>query len=99
MLAFKPHRQPGARTARMEQRITPETKALIEHAACLQGVNASEFLIAHGVQAAVDTIRKLEGTVLTAEDREAFMHAFDAVEPTPALEDLMAMHAEATLKK
>lgn len=90
MLKFDAHRQTGTRTARLEQRTTPETKDLIERAALLQGVNASEFMLAHAAQAARETINRLEGTVLTAADRRAFLQAFDA-EPTAELISLLTL--------
>ena len=93
MLAFQMHPQTGSRSARLEQRTTPETKELIERAARLQGVNSSEFVLSHVAQAARDTINRLEGTRLTPEDRDAFMRAFDA-EPTKGLVDLMRLHHE-----
>ena len=37
---------PGQKTARMEQRTTEQAKNLIERAAALLGVNASEFTVA-----------------------------------------------------
>jgi len=95
MLNFEAHRQSGIRTARLEQRTTPETKDLIERAAALQGVNASEFVLAHAAQAARETINRLEATVLTAADREAFFQAFDA-EPTPDLVALLSLPEELT---
>jgi uncharacterized protein (DUF1778 family) len=98
MLRFR--QQPdGTRSARMEQRTTPETKDLIERAAQLQGVNASEFLIAHGAAAALETIRRFESTVLRPEDRDAFMRAFDDDKPNKALIDLMAMHKRVTTRR
>ncbi len=95
MLPFEIHPQTGQRTARLEQRMTPETKELIERAARLQGVSASEFLLAHGASAARETISRLEVTGLTPEDRDAFARAADA-EPTRELQDLMTLHAEVT---
>jgi uncharacterized protein (DUF1778 family) len=98
MLAFRAAPQTGARTARMEQRTTRETKELIERAAYLQGVNASEFLVAHGAIAARETIRRFEDTVIRPEDRDAFMRAFDDTEPNQDLVDLLAMHRRITSK-
>ena len=95
MLQFEAHRQAGTRTARLEQRTTPETKDLIERAAALQGVNASEFVLAHAALAARETINRLEATVLTAADRQAFLQAFDA-EPTADLVALLSLHKELT---
>ncbi len=98
MLALEAHPETGAKKVRMEQRTTQETKDLIERAARLQGVNASEFVVAHVVQAARETISRLEVTGLTEADRTAFMLAFDA-EPTQELIDLMRLHEEATAGK
>jgi uncharacterized protein (DUF1778 family) len=84
------------RTARIEQRVSPRTKNLIEHAAALQGLTASEFMIAHGVSAAQDTINRLEGTRLAAEDRKAFLQAFDDESANDSLIDLFALHARVT---
>src|ERR1700719_4231546 len=99
MLAFRAAPQTGARTARMEQRTTRETKELIERAAYLQGVNASEFLVAHGAIAAKETIRRFEDTVIRPEDRDAFMRAFDDTEPNQDQVDLMTMHRQVTSRK
>lgn len=99
MLPFRVHPQTGARTARMEQRTTSETKELIERAAYLQGVNASEFLVSHAALAAQETISRFEGTVLRPEDRDAFMRAFDDTEPNKDLVDLMALHGRVTSKR
>ncbi len=95
MLPFEDHPHTVTRKVRLEQRTTQETKELIERAARLQGVNASEFVISHVAQAARETISRLEGTKLTAEDRDAFMQAFDA-EPTQELIDLLRLHDELT---
>jgi uncharacterized protein (DUF1778 family) len=83
----------------MEQRTTVETKELIERAAQLQGVNASEFLIVHGTAAARQTINRLEGTVLRPEDRDAFMRAFDDDKPNKALVELLTAHRRITARR
>jgi uncharacterized protein (DUF1778 family) len=98
MLAFETERGTGAKRVRLEQRTTEDTKDLIERAARLQGVNASEFVVAHATQAARETINRLEGTKLSQADRDAFMRAFDA-EPTGELVDLMRLHGEITTKR
>lgn len=99
MLTMKSVPQAGARTARLESRVTPEIKALIERAASLQGVSATDFLVAHCTIAARETIRRLEGTVLRREDRDAFMQAFEDTTPNEALVDLMAMHKRVTTRR
>ncbi len=99
MLAFKEAPQTGARTARLEQRVTPETKALIERASLLQGVSSTDFTIAHATQAARETISRLEGTVLRPEDCDAFMRAFEDTGPNKDLVDLLALHSRVTPKR
>jgi uncharacterized protein (DUF1778 family) len=84
------------RSARLEQRMAPSTKELIEHAAALQGMNASEFVLAHSVSAARDTINRLESTRLAPEDRDAFMRAFEDESINRALVDVFKVHRRAT---
>ena len=76
MLAFETVRE-SKRTARLEQRLSPRDRELIEHAAALQGVTPSEFVLSHSVTAARETISRLEVTSLAPEDRDAFMRAFE----------------------
>lgn len=89
----------GAKTARMEQRTTPQTKELIEQAATLLGINPSEFMIAAAVRAARETVASHERTVLTPASHDAFMQALDATEPTAKLMELMQLHADVTTPK
>jgi uncharacterized protein (DUF1778 family) len=96
MLAFTIHDDDGRRTERLEQRLSPRAKEAIEHAAALQGVTASEFARSHTLQAAQETIGRMEVTRLTAEDRDAFLRAFDDERPNEALIDIFELHAQAT---
>ena len=82
----------GAKTARMEQRTTQEAKELIEKAANVLGINASEFIVSAAARAARETLKEYEGTLLTPEDHEAFIRALDATEPTTDLVALMSLH-------
>lgn len=90
MLAFETVRE-SKRTARIEQRLSPNDKELIEHAAALQGVTPSEFVLSHSVTAARETISKLEVTRLAPEDREAFMRAFEDESVNEVLVDIFAL--------
>ena len=96
MLAFTIHNDEGRRTERLEQRLSPRAKEVIEHAAALQGVTASEFARSHTMQAAHETIRRMEVTRLAPEDRDAFLRAFDDERPNEALVDLFELHAQVT---
>ncbi|HEX5318779.1 MAG TPA: DUF1778 domain-containing protein [Stellaceae bacterium] len=91
--------QTGARTARLESRVTPEIKALIERAASLQGLNTTDFLVAHGAKAARETINQIEGTVLRPEDRDSFMRAFDDAAPNRELVELMRLRARVAAQR
>jgi uncharacterized protein (DUF1778 family) len=87
------------KSVRMEQRTTRQAKELIEQAACLLGVNASEFTVAAAVKAARETLRDYDVTTLRPSAHVAFMDAMNATEPTRALVDLMALHAEVSKTK
>jgi uncharacterized protein (DUF1778 family) len=89
----------GQKTARMEQRTTQQAKELIEQAAALLGVNASEFVVAMAVKAARETLRDHEQTRLTAPAHDALLRALDATSPTDRLVDLMRMHNEVSARK
>ena len=95
MLGFEMVKE-GKRTARIEQRLSPRDKELIEHAAALQGVTPSEFVLAHSVTAARETISRLEVTRLTQEDRDAFMRAFEDQGLNEDLIELLGLHAAAS---
>src|SRR5262249_30603823 len=84
----------GAKTARMEQRTTQEAKDLIEQAANLFGINASEFTVVAAVKAARQTLKEYQATIITPENREAFYRALDATEPTAELRELMSLHRQ-----
>jgi uncharacterized protein (DUF1778 family) len=100
MLAYKEDETTitGAKTVRMEQRTTQKAKALIEEAASLLGINASEFTVSAAARVARETLKEYQGTVLTPKDHEAFIRALDATEPTQDLIDLMSLHAKVASK-
>ena len=82
----------------MEMRTTSEAKALIERAARQLGQSASDFTVAAACRAARETLRQYEVTVITPAAHEAFMAALDDETPSPALVELMRLHAEVTDK-
>lgn len=96
MLAFTTQTDDDRRTERLEQRLSPRAKDLIEHAAALQGVTASEFARSHTMQAAHETISRMEVTRLAAEDRDAFLRAFEDERPNQAMSDIFELHAQVT---
>jgi len=83
----------------MEQRVSPRDKELIDHAASLQGMTASEFVVSQSVTAAREAISRLEVTRLSPDDREAFMRAFEDEEVNEALIDVFRLRAAIEAKR
>jgi uncharacterized protein (DUF1778 family) len=67
-------RQPR-KQQRLEARVTPEQKRLIERAATLRGTTVTEFVVASAQEAAANTIKDFEVLHLCDEAREIFVHA------------------------
>lgn len=63
------------KTERMETRLTPQQKDLIERAAYLEGRSVSDFVVGVLQEAARDTISKHDVLVLGERDRIAFFKA------------------------
>ncbi len=81
------------KTARMEQRTKPHVKAQIQQAAALLGVDETTFVTSVALERARITIADHERTVLSAEDRDVILAAFDSpAEPTDALREAMTLH-------
>ncbi|MBS3779379.1 MAG: DUF1778 domain-containing protein [Desulfovermiculus sp.] len=71
------------RVKRLEARVTPEQKKLLEHAASLSGRSLTDFMIAAIQEVACRTIREHETITLGQEDREVFVNALlEEPEPT-----------------
>ncbi|HMD47992.1 MAG TPA: DUF1778 domain-containing protein [Bryobacteraceae bacterium] len=62
-------------TARLEARVTPELKQLIEQAAELEGRSITDFIVASTQSAAKQVIQERELLKLGARDREVFVQA------------------------
>ncbi len=60
---------------RIEARLQPEKKARIQHAADLEGVSLSDFLVSTAYAAAEDVIRQHEVLELTERDSILFVEA------------------------
>jgi uncharacterized protein (DUF1778 family) len=84
----------GTKSVRMEQRTTQHTKELIEKAASLLGINASEFTVAAAAKAARETMKEYEMTTLQPSAHAAFLQAMEATEPSADLVNLMELHTE-----
>jgi uncharacterized protein (DUF1778 family) len=62
-------------SARLEARVSLETKALCQKAAAIQGSTLTEFVVKCAVEAARRTVRDNEFVELTKRDRIAFVEA------------------------
>jgi uncharacterized protein (DUF1778 family) len=65
----------AAKSERIEARVSPEQKDLLEYAAALRGQTVGDFMRDSLRQAAEQTIREHEVMRLTARDSRAFVEA------------------------
>jgi uncharacterized protein (DUF1778 family) len=88
-------RRTATRSARLEARVSRETKALCERAARIQGSTLTEFVVNSAVEAAKRTVRENEFVELTQRDRMAFVEALlNAPAPNARLRRAAARHAQ-----
>lgn len=71
----------SVRTERLQARVNPETKDLIERAAFTKGISVSDFLITSAYDAATQTLAEHEIIQLNQRDSQLF---FGAVAQPPA---------------
>ncbi|MHC4161591.1 MAG: type II toxin-antitoxin system TacA family antitoxin [Planctomycetota bacterium] len=72
----------ATKTVRIEVRLSPEHKTLIENAAALHGQSLSAFV----VSGALERARQIQSTFLTRRDWDRFLDLVDREEePTPVL--------------
>lgn len=75
-------RKTARKSERLETRVTPEQKELVQQAAALQGRSLTDFVSASVQQAAEQTIREHTVITLSARDSRAVMEAL--LNPEPA---------------
>ena len=71
----QPARIRSRKIGRLEARISPDQKRLIERAASLRGTTVTDFIVASAQQAAAETIRNHESMRLDADARDLFVKA------------------------
>jgi uncharacterized protein (DUF1778 family) len=77
-------------SARINLRVSPSAKALIERAAAIMGSTVSGFMLQNIYETASKVVAQYETMTLSNRDRDAFLNALDnPSEPTQALIDLM----------
>jgi uncharacterized protein (DUF1778 family) len=72
------------RAERLEARLTPAQKSLIEHAAALQGRSVTDFVLASVQEAALKAIDDHQRIALSVRDGRAFVEALITPPPAPA---------------
>ena len=81
--------------ARLEARITPETKALLQKAASLEGRTLTDFVVACAQAEASRVIQKHQVLNLSVEDSEAFVDALlNPSEPNESLKSAALRYKE-----
>ena len=65
----------SAKRERLEARITPAQKRLIERAARLRGTSVTDFVVLSAQQAATEAIQDFEVLTLRGRDQEIFVNA------------------------
>jgi uncharacterized protein (DUF1778 family) len=84
-----------ALTTRIEAKVTPETKALIQQAADIESSTLADFLSKSAQAAAQQTIANHNVLKLSAEGSKAFAEAIlNPKEPTQKLKDAMKRHQQ-----
>lgn len=66
------------KTARLDLRLSPEHKHLLEQAAALTGSTVAGYAVAHLVEAATTTVARSRALTLDAQSWEMFVAALDA---------------------
>ena len=79
------------RAERLETRVTAEQKALIEHAAALQGRTVTDFVLTSVQEAAQRAIEDHEVIRLSVQDTQAFVDALlNPREPSERMREMVA---------
>ncbi len=88
-----------SRSERMEQRVKPSMKRVIELAAALAGTDTSEFVSIAAFQAAMDRIGSTRRVRLASEDAIRFFAALDRNPPPNAeMRKLMTEHDQSAFE-
>jgi uncharacterized protein (DUF1778 family) len=78
---------------RLEARISPAQKRILERAASMRGATLTDFILASAQEAAVKTIKEFEMLSLCDEAREVFVRALmDPPAPNKALRTAAARY-------
>jgi uncharacterized protein (DUF1778 family) len=89
----------GAKTARLEARITREGLAIVRRAAEIQGRSISDFVVAAAQEAARKAVTEVEVIRLSREAQEKFIALLvKPPKPNRALKKALALHRTRVVK-
>ena len=81
--------------SRLDLRVSPEQKELLERAASLRGLSVSSYLLSNSIEAATKDIESHEKLVLNDNDRDLFLSLMEnPPEPNKALKSAMRRFQE-----
>ena len=87
---------PSSKRERLEARITPEQKELLQRAAALEGASLSDFVVRSAQRAAEQTIRDHAVLTLSARESQTFVEALlEPSAPNTALRDAVEHYRQA----
>lgn len=94
-MGAQPSMPSGQKTARLEIRLRPEQKELLERAAALQGASLIDFATVSLEIAAAQVVQLHQTIALSALDSRAFMNALlDPPQPGERLVNALERHRE-----
>lgn len=84
-----------AKQSRVDLRVSPEQKELLERAASIRGLSLSSYLLSNSIEAAIKDIESHEKLVLSDNDRDLFLSLMEnPPEPNQALKSAMRRFQE-----
>lgn len=84
-----------SKQSRVDLRVSPEQKELLERAAFLRGLSLSSYLLSNSIEAAIKDIESHSKFVLSDNDRDLFLSLMEnPPEPNQALKSAMKRFQE-----
>lgn len=86
---------PKHKDSRIDVRVRPEQKEILERAASIKGVSLSAYLLSNSLEKARTEIEQYEKLVLSDRDRDLFITLMsEPPEPNLALTEAMAQYQQ-----
>lgn len=76
-LYFNDREMIETKNSRIELRVTPEQKKILERAASLKGISLTAYTLSHILEIAQQDINKHEKLILSNRDRDLFLSALE----------------------